>query len=239
MSSGKKPGGGSFKGQRQLHTNVRTAKGRKTSSTQWLQRQLNDPYVAQAKRDGYRSRAAYKIKEINERYPIFRKGQCVVDLGAAPGGWTQVVVDLVKSDQPGGGKVVGIDLQAMEPIPGATLIQCDFMTEEALTLLNDALEGNKPDVVMSDMAAASCGHRQTDHLRIIGLCEAALSFAVQNLAPGGAFVAKILKGGMESQLLQSMKQDFASVRHVKPPSSRADSAESYVVALGFRGGDKA
>lgn len=232
----KKPGkpGKAKNPNRMLKTRVKTAKGRKLSSTLWLERQLNDPYVARSKQDGYRSRAAYKLLEINEKYPFLSKGKVVVDLGAAPGGWMQVAVQKVKAGEPEGGLVIGMDLLAIEPITHTHAIQCDFLSNEALTLLDEALQGKKVDVVLSDMAAASCGHRQTDHLRIMALCEAALEFALAQLAPGGVFLSKILRGGTEAELLKQLKQHFASVKHIKPPASRADSSEMYVIAKGFR-----
>ncbi|PIR39147.1 MAG: 23S rRNA methyltransferase [Alphaproteobacteria bacterium CG11_big_fil_rev_8_21_14_0_20_39_49] len=230
MPKDKKPGDASQGGMRQIHTKVKTARGRKRSSTKWLQRQLNDPYVQMAQRDGYRSRAAYKIIEIDDKFNIFQPGKSVVDLGAAPGGWTQVAVQRTK-----GAKVVGIDLQQIEPIIGATLIKYDFTEDQALILLEEALQSNKVDVVLSDMAAPSCGHAPTDHIRIMGLCEIAFDFAKHNLNEGGAFAAKILQGGAEKELLDDMKQHFKIVKHFKPDSSRKDSAEMYVVATGFKG----
>ena len=209
---------------------VRTAKGRNPSSTRWLERQLNDPYVAEAKRRGYRSRSAFKLAEIDDKYHILGPGRRVVDLGAAPGGWVQVAVARVRS----AGLVIGIDVQAMEPIPGAVLLQGDFLGDDALQRLREALGGNA-DVVLSDMAAAATGHAKTDHLRIMALAEAALAFALEVLAPGGAFVAKVLQGGSERALLDTMRRRFARVAHFKPPSSRKDSAELYVVATGFQG----
>ena len=223
-----KPRGTRFSG-RGLHNRVKTAKGRKTSSKMWLERQLNDPYVAEAKARGYRSRAAFKLKELDVMFGLLKKGGRVVDLGAAPGGWTQVAMNAVGPK----GKVVGIDLQPVDPIPGALLIHQDFMEEGAPERIKASLDG-PADLVLSDMAAPATGHRQTDHLRIMSLCEAAFDFACEVLAPGGAFVAKVLKGGTENELLARMKQRFAQVKHAKPPASRADSAESYVVAIGFR-----
>lgn len=234
MSSNRKPPTKPGNPKRMLKTQVKTAKGRKLSSKLWLERQLNDPYVARAKNEGYRSRAAYKLLEIDEKFHFLKKGCNVVDLGAAPGGWMQVAVQKVKAGSPGGGQVIGIDLQAIEPIPDTTTLQCDFLSDEALVLLDKALDGKKADVVLSDMAAASCGHRQTDHIRIISLCEAAIEFALENLAPGGTFVAKILRGGTESELLHTLKQHFTSVKHMKPPASRSDSSEMYVIAIGFK-----
>ena len=218
---------------RQLHTKVKTARGRKYSSKLWLQRQLNDPYVAEAHRRGLRSRAAFKLMQLDERYKLMKSGDRVVDLGAAPGGWAQVAVDRVKSLK-GKGQVVGVDLQEMEPIPGAILLLLDFTDEGADDKVKDLL-GGPVDLVMSDMAAPATGHRQTDHMRIMGLCELALQFAVEVLTPGGSFVAKVLKGGTEGELLKLMKRNFQTVRHAKPEASRADSAEAYVIATGFRG----
>ena len=235
----KSPGGGGGKssksgGDRALKVKVRTARKRSTSSTRWLQRQLNDPYVAAAKREGYRSRAAYKLIEIDEKYRLLRPGGIVVDLGAAPGGWSQVAADLTKAAD-GQGLVVAMDLIEIDALPGVTLLQGDFMDDEAPAALEAALGGRRPDLVLSDMAAPATGHRQTDHLRIMGLCEAALDFAVGVLAPGGAFLCKVLQGGAANELLDTMKRNFAVVRHVKPKASRADSAELYVLATGFRG----
>lgn len=226
-SSGSKRGAAKAGG---LKVRVRTAKGRKLSSKLWLERQLNDPYVQAAKREGYRSRAAYKLAELDEKYKLLKPGMTVVDLGAAPGGWTQVAVAKVGAK----GKVLGIDLTPVEPIAGATLITQDFLAEEAPDQLK-ALLGGPADVVMSDMAAPATGHPQTDHLRIIGLCEAAAEFAREVLAPGGTFLAKVLRGGTEGTLLTQLKRDFTTVKHAKPPASRADSAEIYVIATGFRG----
>ncbi|MEK9722869.1 MAG: RlmE family RNA methyltransferase [Rhodospirillaceae bacterium] len=213
---------------RPLAERVKTAKGRKSSSTRWLKRQLNDPYVAGAQRLGYRSRAAFKLAELDDRFRFLTKGARVVDLGAAPGGWTQVSVERT------GGRVVGLDLLEMAAITGADLLQGDFLEDGAVERLLAALAG-PADVVLSDMAAAATGHPATDHLRIMGLLEAATDFAAQVLAPGGSFVGKVLKGGTENDLLARLKRDFRSVRHAKPPASRDDSAESYVVATGFRG----
>lgn len=229
--------GGAKRGQRELKTRVKTAKGRKLSSTLWLDRQLNDPYVRRAQAEGMRSRAAYKLLELDDRLRLLRPGARVVDLGAAPGGWTQIAVDRVNSlgARPGRpvGAVLGVDLQEIEPIPGAELMQLDFLEPDADRMVADAL-GGPADVVLSDMAAAATGHRQTDHLRIVALCEAAAHFAVDVLNPGGAFVAKTLQGGSESALLALLKARFAKVAHIKPPASRKDSAEMYVAATGFR-----
>ena len=222
-------------GDRALKVKVRTARKRSTSSTRWLQRQLNDPYVAAARREGYRSRAAYKLIEIDEKYRLLRPGSIVVDLGAAPGGWSQVAADLTKAAD-GQGLVVAMDLTEIDAIPGVTFLHGDFMDDDAPAALEAALGGRRPDLVLSDMAAPATGHPQTDHLRIMALAEAAYAFAKEVLTPGGAFLAKVLRGGAEKQLLDALKRDFATVRHVKPPASRADSAEIYVVATGFRGG---
>lgn len=230
-------GGGSGRGARELKTRVKTAKGRKLSSTRWLERQLNDPYVIRAKKEGFRGRAAYKLAEIDERHPFLKPGMTVVDLGCAPGGWLQVAVDKVNALGKRSGKrgrVLGVDLQEVAPLPGAELMQLDFLEEGADDKVKAAL-GGRADAVLSDMAAASSGHRQTDHLRIVALCEAAALFAREVLAPGGVFLAKVLQGGAEGELLAQLKRDFATVRHVKPPASRKDSAEMYVLATGFRG----
>lgn len=229
MAAGKK--GSSGRGApRQAHVRVKTAKGRKISSKRWLERQLNDPYVADARRQGYRSRAAFKLAEIDDKYRFLKTGGRVVDLGAAPGGWVQVALQRVGP----GGRVVGIDLQEIEPIAGADLLVGDFLDEDAPERLRGLLDG-PADVVLSDMAAASSGHAPTDHLRIMALAEAALEFALEVLAPGGTFLAKVLQGGSEKALLDIMRRNFARVAHVKPPASRKDSAELYVVATGFRG----
>lgn len=222
--------------QRSLTEKVRTAKGRKLSSTQWLQRQINDPYVVEARARGFRSRAAFKLLELDDRFHILKSGQRVVDLGAAPGGWTQVAVERVGALNTGAkaGTVVGLDISEMEPVQGATLLHQDFLEPEAPDVLKKALDG-PADVVLSDMAAPATGHPGTDHLRIIDLCETALHFAEEVLNPGGVFVAKVLQGGTEHELLAHMKKLFRTVKHAKPPASRADSAEMYVVALGFRG----
>lgn len=226
---------------RGLTERVKTARKRTVSSTRWLERQLNDPYVAEAKKRGYRSRAAFKLLQMDERFHFLKPGARVVDLGAAPGGWTQVAADQVLKGGPGKprGKIVGIDILEMEPVPGATILHLDFMTDEApdrlKALLGDGNEGGEADVVLSDMAASATGHQQTDHLKIMALAETAYQFASEVLAPGGAFIAKVLQGGATGSLLKTLKQDFAEVRHVKPAASRKDSAEIYVVALGFRG----
>jgi len=198
-----------------------------------LERQLNDPYVAEAKRLGYRSRAAFKLLQMDEKFGFLKPGARIVDLGAAPGGWTQVAVDQIGADK-GRGQVVGIDLLPVEPIVGSTLILGDFTDDDGPDRVKALLDG-PADTVLSDMAASATGHTQTDHLRIMGLCEMAYDFAKEVLAPGGAFVAKVLKGGTEQELLRALKRDFETVRHAKPPASRSDSAEAYVVATGFRG----
>lgn len=228
--AGKRSGKGT--GNRGLHTRVKTAKGRRPSSTRWLQRQLNDPYVQEAKRQGYRSRAAFKLIELDDKFKFLKKGAKVIDLGAAPGGWTQVAMERIGDN----GHVIGIDLQEMEAIPGADLIQGDFLDDDAPDRLK-ALLGGQADIVLSDMAAASTGHPQTDHLRIMALLEVAADFAADVLAPGGTFVGKVLQGGTENELLAALKRDFKTVKHAKPPASRSDSAEIYVVATGFRGGE--
>ena len=227
----------SGRGQRDLKVKVKSARGRKLSSTRWLERQLNDPYVKRAKDEGYRGRAAFKILELDDKYGFLKPGARVVDLGCAPGGWCQVAVGRVNAlgDRPGKvGKVLGIDLQEVEPIAGAELHQLDFLEDDADQKVKDWLDG-KADVVMSDMAAASSGHKQTDHLRIMALCEAAAEFAFDVLEPGGTFVAKVLAGGAESGLQTTLKQRFDKVANVKPPASRSDSSEKFVVATGFRG----
>ncbi|MEL6205011.1 MAG: RlmE family RNA methyltransferase [Pseudomonadota bacterium] len=228
----------SGRGQRDLKVKVKTARGRKLSSTRWLERQLNDPYVARARREGYRGRAAFKILELDDRYRFLVPGARVVDLGCAPGGWAQVAVHRVNAlgarpDKPRG-RVIGLDLQEVEPIPGAELRQMDFMEDGADDAVKDWL-GGRADVVMSDMAAASSGHKQTDHLRIVALCEAAAALAFDVLEEGGTFVAKVLAGGAEGGLQAELKRRFHKVANVKPPASRADSSEKFVVATGFRG----
>jgi len=216
-----------------LHVQVKTGGKRKLSSKLWLERQLNDPYVAQAKRDGYRSRAAYKLLEIDDKYRVLKSGMTVVDLGAAPGGWSQIAAKRVGSVD-GKGKVIAIDLLEMPEIAGVTFAQLDFLADDAPEKLL-AMMGGRADVVMSDMAANTTGHRKTDQLRIIGLVEAAAAFASEVLNPGGAFLAKVFQSGADAELLAQLKRDFASVRHVKPASSRQDSSERYVLATGFRG----
>lgn len=215
--------------QRSLTVRLRTANGRSPASQRWLERQLNDPYVVAAKAQGWRSRAAFKLIELDDRYHLIRKGARVVDLGAAPGGWSQVAV------RRGAGQVVGLDLLPIDPVPGVTLLVGDFHDADMPARLQ-ALLGGPADVVLSDMAPNTTGHTATDHLRIIALAELALDFACHVLVPGGAFVAKVFQGGAERQLLAPLKLRFASVRHAKPEASRKDSSELYVVATGFRGG---
>lgn len=220
-------------GSRMLVVRVKTARGRKPSSTRWLQRQLNDPYVIEAKRQGFRSRAAFKLIELDDRFHFLKPGVRVVDLGAAPGGWTQVAVSRVKPAK-GETKVVGMDILEWDPVPGAITLTGDFTADESPIRLKEALDG-LADVVLSDMAAPTTGHPATDHLRIIGLVEIALDFALEVLAPGGVFIAKVFQGGTEKTLLDLLKANFAVVRHAKPPASRAESAETYVIATGFKG----
>lgn len=221
-----------FSGKRELKKKVKTAKKRTISSTRWLQRQLNDPYVSQAKKDGYRSRAAYKLIELDDKFKWLKPGKTVLDLGAAPGGWTQVAVSRVRSE-PHDPKVIGIDLLNMDPIAGALLMKLDFMSSVAMTELRSQMKDGV-DIVLSDMAPNTTGHAATDHLRIMALLEAAYPFACEVLKPGGVFVAKVFQGGTEQELLAMMKKDFASVKHAKPKASRSDSSEIYVVATGFK-----
>ncbi len=218
------------KGIRMRHTRVKTARGRKSSSTRWLQRQLNDPYVQAARQAGYRSRAAFKLIELDERFSLLRKHQRILDLGAAPGGWTQVAVERAGKN----GKVVAVDLLDMEPVAGAEILKLDFRDDDAPEKIRAAL-GGPVDLVISDMAADTTGHRPTDHLRTMYLVELALEFAAEVLVEDGAFVAKVFKGGTEKALLDRMKTLFRPVKHAKPDASRAESVESYVVAQGFRG----
>ena len=218
------------RGRKSLAVRVKTAKFRSKSSTKWLQRQLNDPYVAETQRVGYRSRAAFKLIQLDERFHFLGKGKRIVDLGCAPGGWTQVAVMRNK----GAGKVVGIDILETQPIAGATLIQQDFTEPDAADKLKTLLDG-KADIVMSDMAANTIGHQQTDHLRTIALVEIAYEFAKEVLDDGGIFIAKVFKGGMENSLLNDIKKNFVKVVHAKPDASREGSPEEYLVAMGFRG----
>ena len=210
---------------------IRTARGRKASSTRWLERQLNDPYVQRAKAENYRSRAAYKLLELDEKFGLLKGVKAVVDLGIAPGGWSQVVRRRVPQ-----AKIVGIDLLPTDPIEGVTILQMDFMDEAAPGRLKEEL-GGPADLVLSDMAANTVGHQQTDHLRTMALVEAGLLFATEVLRPGGAYVAKVLAGGADNQLVAEMKRHFATVKHAKPPASRKDSSEWYVIAQGFKGGE--
>jgi 23S rRNA (uridine2552-2'-O)-methyltransferase len=221
-------------GARQLRVRVKTARKRSVSSARWLERQLNDPYVARARREGYRARSAYKLVEIDDRYHLLAPGQRVIDLGAAPGGWCQVAAARVKSP-PEAPLVVGIDLLPVDPIPGVVLLQKDFLDPDAPGLLRQAL-GGPADVVLSDLAAATTGHRATDHLRTEHLAETAADFALSVLAPGGHFLSKVFQGGTEGALLTLLKRHFATVHHVKPKASRAESVELYVLARGFRPG---
>jgi 23S rRNA (uridine2552-2'-O)-methyltransferase len=224
------PGGG----QRQLHVRLKRARKHSASSQRWLERQLNDPYVAAAQREGWRSRAAFKIKEIDDKHRFLKPGKIVVDLGAAPGGWSQVAAQRTKSSA-GQGQVVAIDYLEFEPIPGVEIVHLDFMAEDAEDRLKALLRNGHADIVLSDMAAPTTGHTRTDHLRIMGLAEAAAYFAFDVLSPGGVFLAKVLQGGTERELLDLLKRKFQTVRHIKPPASRADSAELYVLATGYRG----
>ena len=227
----------SGRGQRDLKVKVKSARGKTVSQVKWLQRQLNDPYVRRAQLEGFRGRAAFKILELNEKFNFLIPGSKVVDLGCAPGGWSQVAVDLVNAigtkKNAKVGSVIGIDLQEMESLPGATFHQIDFMADDSDLQVKNILEG-KANVVMSDMAASSSGHKKTDHLRIMALCEMAAYFAFDVLEQGGTFVAKVLAGGAESDLQNLLKQKFTKVHNVKPPSSRSDSSEKFVVAIGFR-----
>lgn len=219
---------------RELAVRLRNARSHKASSQQWLQRQLNDPYVARAKREGYRSRAAFKFLEIDDKYRLLKPGQRVVDLGAAPGGWSQIAAARVGTATGGKGTVVGIDLLEIEPIPGVDFTVMDFNDNDAPERLK-AMLGGAADGVLSDMAANTTGHKKTDHLRIIGLAELAVEFACEVLAPNGFFLCKLFQGGDTVEIVNRLKKDFAVVRHVKPSASRADSAELYVLATGFRG----
>lgn len=219
---------------RSLKVKLASNKKRTNSQRAWLERQLNDPYVRQAKVDGYRSRAAYKLVEIDQKYKILKPGQKVIDLGACPGGWTQVAVERVKSQTNNKAKVIGVDLTEMPDIPGATVFQGDFTEDSTQQRLIELLDG-KAHVILSDMAAPACGMTDVDHIRIMLLVEEAFNFAENVLASGGAFVAKVLRGGTEAELLKRLKSSFQKVTHFKPPASRKDSAEMYVVGIGFRG----
>lgn len=218
------------RGNEGLTTRVKTAKGRKTSSTRWLQRQLNDPYVKRAKAEGYRSRAAYKLLELDERFNLLKGVNSVVDLGIAPGGWSQVVRKKAPK-----AAIAGIDLLPTDPIEGVVILEMDFMDDDAPYRLREALGAPHADLVMSDMAANTVGHPQTDHLRTMGLVEAGLEFAIEVLRPGGAFVAKVLAGGADNHLVAELKRHFTAVKHAKPPASRKGSSEWYVIAQGFKG----
>jgi 23S rRNA (uridine2552-2'-O)-methyltransferase len=229
-----RPGQGNKPKGNQLKVRVKTGKGRTVAQKIWLERQLNDPYVHEAKKLGYRSRAAFKLIEIDDKYKFLKIGGRVVDLGAAPGGWSQVAAKRVKAEE-GKGRVVAIDMHSMDPIPAVTIFKKNFYDQDAPQVLIDALGGEKADCVLSDMASHATGHRQTDHINIIALAEAGYDFARGILKPGGTYLAKVLRGGTEGQLLAMMKKDFAIVRHVKPMASRDDSAELFVLATGFRG----
>lgn len=220
-------------GGRGLSARLRTAKGRSSQSQRWLERQLNDPYVAEARKRGYRSRAAFKLLQLDERFGLLRRGLRVVDLGAAPGGWTQVAAAVSRPEETGA-RIVAMDVLPMDPVPGAQVLLGDFGDAFAPARLKEALGGGA-DLVLSDMAAPTTGHAQTDHIRIMALAELAYEFAAEVLEPGGAFVCKVFQGGAERALLERLKRDFRAVRHAKPPASRAESAETYVVAQGFRG----
>jgi len=227
-------GGAGRRSASDLKVRVKTAKGRKIGSTLWLQRQLNDPYVARARAEGYRSRAAFKIMELDERYHLFKKGQRIVDLGIAPGGWSQVAVPIVGSTQENP-LIVGIDYLDVDPLDGVIILKKDFNDEDAPQALMAAMGGHQVDVVLSDMAAPTTGHRATDHLRIMQLVELAADFAIRVLAPGGTFVTKVFQGGTEHELLHMLKTHFTTTIHAKPKASRAESAETYLLARGFKG----
>ncbi len=235
---GSRSGGGGGGGARSLGVRVHTARKRSHASTLWLNRQLNDPYVQAAKREGYRSRAAFKLIEIDQKHKLLKPGQKIVDLGAAPGGWSQIAAQRTGASEGKSDPVVAIDLLQMEPLPGVDFLVLDFLDDAAPAILKERL-GGKANLVLSDMAANTVGHQRTDHLRIIAMVEAAAAFAAEVLAPGGAFLAKVFQGGTETELLAALKRDFSKVLHVKPPSSRKDSSELYVLATGFRGGEAA
>ena len=230
----KPKGDGGVSNSRDLKKRVKTARGRKISSTNWLQRQLNDPYVGLAKKEGYRCRSAFKLLEIDDKYKFLKPGTTIVDLGSAPGGWAQIAAIRSQAAE-GNGTVVGIDLHEVEAIAGVTLFKKDFFDEDAPGVLIEALGGELADVVLSDMAAHATGHKQTDHIKIIDLAETALEFAMNVLKPGGTFLCKVLRGGSEHDLLATMKRHFTTIKHIKPDASRADSAELFVLALGFNG----
>lgn len=229
MPKDKKPSSGKT-GHRSVTVKVKSARGRKSSSTRWLQRQLNDPYVQRAHEDGYRSRAAYKLIQIHEKLELFKPGMKVVDLGAAPGSWSQIAMEYIKPK----GEIVGIDLLAMEPMAGATFIQGDFLSQEVYEELLELVD-DKLDVVMSDMSPSTTGHKQTDHLRIVALVEAAAQFAFDHLKEGGVFVSKVFQGGADGDLLKELKLRFEKVKHIKPEASRKESPETYLIATGFKG----
>ena len=229
-----RPGMGSKPAGKSLKVRVKTGKGKTASQKIWLERQLNDPYVHEAKKLGYRSRAAFKLIEIDDKFKFLKSGGRVVDLGAAPGGWSQVAAKRVKAEE-GKGKVVAIDMHGMDPITAVTIFKKDFYDEDAPKLLIEALGGDKADCVLSDMAAHATGHRQTDVINIIALAEAGYYFAKEVLKPGGMYLAKVLRGGTENEILKLLKKDFETVKHVKPMASRDDSAELFVLALGYRG----
>ena len=233
---GKKPrtGGTSGRNSSGVNQRVKTARGRRLSSTRWLERQLNDPYVSRAKLEGFRSRSAFKLAEIDDEFQFLKPGGRIVDLGAAPGGWSQIAARRTSAES-GEGKVVAIDMHSIEAIAGVTIFKQDFLEEGAAEALVEALGGDKADAVVSDMAAHATGHRQTDHFKIMALADAGLVFARQVLKPGGTYVCKVLRGGAESELLTALKQEFRNVRHFKPASSREDSAELFLVSTGYRG----
>lgn len=232
-----RPGSRSKVGGRALKVRLRKGKDRTVAQKEWLERQLNDPYVREARKLGYRARSAFKLTEIDDKYKLLKPGQVVVDLGAAPGSWSQVAAERVKAAE-GRGRVIAIDMHGIDPLPGVTIFKKDFLEEDAPQLLLDAIGNSKVDVVLSDMAAHATGHKHTDHMLIMGLAEAGLDFACQVLAQGGSYLAKVLRGGSEGEMLNRMKKNFARVRHVKPMSSRDDSAELFVLATGFRGGSE-
>ena len=234
VSQGKGGGGEQGGGSRKLTVKLRTAKGRKVGSTRWLQRQLNDPYVEEAKRRGYRSRAAFKLTEIDDRYRFLKPGIIVLDLGAAPGGWSQIAAERVGSAE-GRGQVLAVDVSLIEPLLGVEVLTQDVSAEDAPAAIRAALKGGRADVVLSDMAAPATGHRSTDHVRVVALVEAALDLAEGMLKPGGTFLAKVFQGGAGGELVTRLKRSFAKVHHVKPKASRKESPEVYVLATGFRG----
>jgi 23S rRNA (uridine2552-2'-O)-methyltransferase len=235
VSQGKGGGGERRGGSRKLAVKLRTAKGRKIASTRWLSRQLNDPYVEEAKRRGYRSRAAFKLIEMDDKYRFLKPGMIVVDLGAAPGGWSQIAAERIGSGE-GRGQVLAVDLSPIELLPGVEVLAQDVSTESAPATIRAAVRGGRADVVLSDMASPATGHRATDHLRVVALVEAALDLAEDVLKPEGTFLAKVFQGGAGGELVARLKRSFAKVQHVKPKASRKESPEVYVLATGFRGG---